>query len=227
MNGVHDMGGTHGFGPVRPRENEEAFHAAWEHRLHAIVRVARAQGLYNIDESRHGIERMNPAEYLRAGYYERWLASLERNLVEKGILSQAELDARTRALASDGSPSLPRREDPAQVERVLQVQLTNGDLPRPGPSRFQPGDRVVTRNVHPTGHTRLPRYARAKHGVIDRFHGIDTLPDANAHGKGPCPEPLYSVRFAATELWGESAEPHQTVNIDLWESYLEPDEDSG
>jgi nitrile hydratase len=222
VNGVHDMGGTHGFGPIRPRENDEAFHADWEHRLHAIVRVARVQGIYNIDESRHGIERMDPADYLRSGYYERWLSSLERNLVDKGVLSQEEIEARARQLASH-SATLPTREDPALAERAVKAQLTSGDLPRSGPSRFRPGDRVRTRNVHPSGHTRLPRYARAKRGVVDRFHGIDTLPDANAHGRGPAPEPLYSVRFEARELWGESAEPCQTVNIDLWESYLEPD----
>jgi nitrile hydratase subunit beta len=225
VNGVHDMGGTHGFGPIRPRENDEAFHEAWEHRLHAIVRAARAQGIYNIDESRHGIERMDPAEYLRAGYYERWLSSLERNLVEKGVLTGEEIENRCRGLGADGTREPARREDPALVERVVRAQLTSGGVPRAGPSRFQPGDRVVTRNTHPTGHTRLPRYARGKHGVIDRFHGVDTLPDANAHGLGPCPEPLYSVRFEATELWGDSADPSQSVNIDLWESYLEADEE--
>jgi nitrile hydratase len=222
VNGVHDMGGTHGFGPIRPRENDEPFHAEWEHRLHAIVRVARAQGLYNIDESRHGIERMEPADYLRAGYYERWLSSLERNLVDKGVLRRDEIEARAQQLAAN-STSVPRREDPALTQRVVKAQLTSGDLPRQGPSKFKPGDRVRTRNVHPTGHTRLPRYARGKHGVIDRFYGIDTLPDANAHGRGPAPEQLYSVSFDARELWGDSAESSQTVNIDLWESYLEPD----
>jgi nitrile hydratase subunit beta len=219
------MGGMHGFGPIRPRENEDAFHDDWEHRLHAIVRVSRVQGLYNIDESRHGIERMPPAEYLNSGYYERWLSSLERNLVDKGILTTEEIDARTRELATDGTAALPRRDDPALTERAVKAQVTRGDMPAPGPSRFKPGDRVVTRNVHPKGHTRLPRYARGKRGVIDRYYGIDTLPDANAHGKGPSPEPLYSVRFEARELWGDSAEPRQTVNIDLWESYLLAAED--
>src|SRR5919199_2388637 len=123
------MGGTHGFGPIRPRENDEAFHADWERRLYAIVRAARAQGIYNIDESRHGIERMDPADYLRSAYFERWLSSLERNLVDKGILTREEIDARAQALASD-SASVPRREDPALAERVVKAQLTSGDLPR-------------------------------------------------------------------------------------------------
>src|SRR5919199_6001631 len=128
MNGVHDMGGTHGFGPIRPRENDEAFHADWEHRLHAIVRVARAQGLYNIDESRHGIERMQPADYLRAGYYERWLSSLERNLVDMGVLSRDEIEARAQQLATN-STSVPRREGPPLRPHHLKAQLTSGELP--------------------------------------------------------------------------------------------------
>jgi nitrile hydratase len=222
MNGVHDMGGTQGFGPIRPRDNDDIFHAAWERRVHALVGVLRTQGVYNIDESRHGLERMDPAEYLRAGYFERWLSSLERNLLDKGVLTTDEIDTRTERLAGAPETPLPRREDPVLAERVVRDRLVNGEMPRPGPSRFKPGDRVITRNVHPRGHTRLPRYARGKPGVIDRFHGIDTLPDTNAHGKGRCPEPLYSVRFDASALWGDSAEPRQQVYVDLWESYLEP-----
>jgi nitrile hydratase len=83
---------------------------------------------------------------------------------------------------------------------------------------------VVTRNVHPTGHTRLPRYARGKQGVIHRLQGVQTLPDTNAHGLGEQPEPVYNVLFDGRELWGDSAEAggNQVLSIDLWESYLEP-----
>jgi len=221
VNGVHDMGGMHGFGPVRPRDNDEPMHADWEGRVNALVNVVRARGVYNIDESRHGIERMRPAEYLRASYYERWLASLETNLVDKGVLTREEIEARTAQM--ERNTEVPRRDDPELAREVIAMRMAPGDPPRPGPSRFKPGDAVRARNVHPSGHTRLPRYARGKHGVIDRYYGIDTLPDANAHGRGPSPEPLYSVRFTAQELWGASAEPNQTVNIDLWQSYLEPE----
>ena len=88
--------------------------------------------------------------------------------------------------------------------------------------RFVPGDPVRTRAMHPHGHTRLPRYARGKRGVVHCCHGIHVFPDTNAHGEGEQPQPLYSVRFDARELWGESAEPNQAVHIDLWESYLLP-----
>jgi nitrile hydratase beta subunit len=216
MNGVHDMGGMHGFGPVE--RDEAIFHAEWEKRVSAMHHVMAVHGRWNIDEFRHGIERMEPAWYLRAGYYERWLATLETNLVEKGILTAEEIEARV------GQPDAARREDPALAREAVRRRLAPGQPPRKegATPRFAPGDAVVTRNVHPRGHTRLPRYARGKRGVVDRFHGVDTLPDASAHGRGPSPEPLYSVRFDAAELWGEAAEARQVVYIDLWESYLEP-----
>jgi nitrile hydratase len=223
MNGVHDMGGMHGFGPIRPRENEQSFHAEWEKRLAGIGTAGR-RGTFNIDEFRHGIERMEPAHYLSASYYERHLATYETNFVEKGVLSHEEIAARVELLRRDPA-SIPRRDDPALAEQIVRARLSS-ELPPPADptkARFRPGDLVVTRNVHSSGHTRLPRYARGKHGVIDRFHAVDTLPDASAHGRGPSPEPLYSVRFTAAELWGASADGRGSVNIDLWESYLEPD----
>ena len=220
MNGVHDMGGMHGFGPVV--RDEAAFHADWEKVVAAMQGVIRGQGVFNIDESRHGIERMDPADYLRAGYYERWLATLETNLVEKGVLTRDEVDARTAHFAADPSATVPRREDPALRARVLGPRPGYSLRPDGGAARFRVDDPVVTRNTHPRGHTRLPRYARGKRGRIARLHGVDTLPDTNAHGLGPSPQPLYSVRFEARELWGESAEERESVYIDLWESYLAP-----
>ena len=88
--------------------------------------------------------------------------------------------------------------------------------------RFAVGDRVITREMHPRGHTRLPRYARGKRGIIHLVHGIHVFPDTNAHGLGEMPQALYSVRFEARQLWGDTAEPNQWVHLDLWESYLEP-----
>jgi nitrile hydratase len=194
------MGGMHGFGPIRPRQNEETFHAEWEKRVPGLGAVSGHHGVYNIDEFRHGIERMDPREYLAASYYERHLFTIETNLIEKGVLTGNEIEARLELLRRDPT-SMGRRDDPALAERV------------------------VTRNVHTRGHTRLPRYARGKRGQIDRFQGIETLPDASAHGRGRRPEPLYSVRFDAAELWGASADGPGSVYLDLWESYLEPVED--
>jgi nitrile hydratase len=200
------------------------FHARWEAEVLAVMRAGGARGLYNIDEFRHGIERMAPAEYLRASYYEKWLDGITRLLVEKGVVSESELA--TRAEFFRARPEAPatapvRGPLPAAVRASWDwLQDSARDI-RVAP-RFKPGDVVVTRNDRPRGHTRLPRYARGKRGVIHCLHGVHVFPDSNAHGQGEQPQPLYSVRFEARELWGESAEPNQQVHLDCWESYLRP-----
>ncbi|HTE84381.1 MAG TPA: nitrile hydratase subunit beta [Dehalococcoidia bacterium] len=224
MNGVHDLGGMQDFGPVVREENEPVFHAPWERVVYAISRAMGYAGINNIDEGRHAIERMDPAEYLGASYYERWLDGRTRLLREKGVITDKELDDRQAFFAEH--PDTP-------AGAILKTPPTAAPPERPvtgagyvrkaaGSPRFAPGDRVRTRVMQPKGHTRLPRYARGKPGVIERLHGTHVFPDANAHGLGEQPQPLYSVRFDAVELWGETAEPNQTVNIDLWETYLLP-----
>ena len=224
MNGVHDLGGSHGFGRVEREQNEPVFHEAWEGRICVINRICSVQGFYNIDEFRHGIERMAPAEYLAASYYERWLATVERNLVEKGILTAAEVEARTKELRTRPNASVPRRDDPALTERMVERLRAKPSFERPGsaPPRFKVGQRVVARNINPAGHTRLPRYARGKRGVISQIYGVHVFPDASAHGQGEQPQTLYNVRFEAGELWGEPSEPCECIHLDLWESYLDP-----
>jgi nitrile hydratase subunit beta len=218
MNGVHDMGGMHGFGRIVREVNEPIFHAAWEAHVRAMMTQVRSRGYFNIDASRHGIERMEPAHYLRASYYERWLATIELNLMEGGFIASEELDARTELLREGSEATLPRS---AAIASVPEPPHESPDSPLPV-SHFAVGDAVVTRNIHPPGHTRLPRYARGKQGVIQRLHGAQIFPDTNAHGLGEDPQPLYAVRFDARELWGEAAESCQAVSLDLWESYLEP-----
>jgi nitrile hydratase len=224
MNGVHDMGGMHGFGPV---EREEAsFHGRWERRVHALFRTmfTRGIGAQNIDAARHTIERIEPAVYLRSSYFERWLVALETGLVEHGVLNRAEIDARAQRYQQDPDAQTRNRSEPtaaegAEAPRSAYQPRSDGPAPR-----FAPGDRVVTRNINPPGHTRMPRYARGKRGFVDRVHGIHIFPDTNAHGLGPQPHPLYSVRFDAAELWGPSADGRGSVYIDLWESYLEKED---
>ena len=224
MDGVHDLGGMQGFGPVEREDNEPVFHAEWEAAVLVMMRAAGSRGIFNIDEFRHGIERMPPAEYLRASYYEKWLDGITRLLLEKGVVGADELAARRAFFASrpDAPASAALREPPpsrvpSNPNWVQDCIRESGATPR-----FAPGDPVRTREMHPHGHTRLPRYARGKRGVVHRCHGIHVFPDTNAHGRGEQPQPLYSVRFDARELWGESAEPNQVVHIDLWESYLLP-----
>ena len=110
------------------------------------------------------------------------------------------------------------------VDRVREV-LTRGDRSRVDVAvtpKFKPGDRVRTRNIHPLGHTRLPRYARARVGVVDRDHGVFVFADASGSGLGKQPQHVYSVRFTARELWGPTASPRDTVYIDLWDEHLDP-----
>lgn len=218
MNGVHDLGGMHGFGAVVRETNEPLFHADWEARVCAFEEIlCMDQETFTLDAFRYGIERMAPADYLRSSYYERWLTSIESNLIAEGIISRDDLDARIDLLRQH--PDAQPRQN--TVPSPLPARSEPPDTTPPAP-HFSVGDAVLTRNVHPIGHTRLPRYARGKRGVIERLHGAQTFPDANAHGLGKQPQPLYTVRFTARELWGESAEANETVSLNLWQSYLEP-----
>ena len=232
MDGVHDLGGMHGFGLVEREPDEPVFHAPWEAVVVAIRRSKTMGRFFNIDEFRHGIERMDPAHYLGSSYYERWLDGLARVLVEKGVVTLEELEERSASFrARPEAPATGVGSDPRGA-RILDdrdgyqsplnfVPASTVRASREGP-RYVPGDPVVTRSFHPPGHTRLPRYARGKAGVIHRLHGAHVFPDTNAHGRGEQPQPLYSVRFDARALWGESAEPNEQVHLDLWESYLRP-----
>jgi len=220
MDGVHDLGGMHGFGPVEREENEPPFHGRWEAVVVAIEAATLAAGCYNIDEFRHGIERMDPAHYLGSSYFEHWLDGIARVLMEKGVVDAAELDTRTRLFQE--RPEAPLGAPPAGTGPAAGSRrrvLTSFRTPVASP-RFAIGAAVTTRTMHPAGHTRLPRYARGKRGVIEAHRGFHVFPDTSAHGLGDQPQHVYSVRFEAHELWGEAAEPNQRIYIDLWESYL-------
>jgi len=202
VNGAHDMGGAHGFGPVVAEPDEPAFHAEWERRVFALTIALGASGEWNIDSSRFAREDRPPDEYLDKSYFELWLAGLERLIAERGLLEHPP----ARVLV---------------VEDVAAAMARGGPASRPAPreARFAVGDRVRTRNTHPRGHTRLPRYARGRIGTVERIHGCHVFPDRNAHFEGEDPQWLYSVRFSARELWGTDAA--QSVSIDAFEPYLE------
>ena len=190
------MGGMDGFGPVVREPNEPVFHADWERRIYMLVGQMMRRGLANIDEFRHAIERIAPAEYLASSYYERWLAALEALLAEKGV-------APTKSRALPAAKMMPAKGKGSR-----------------GHARFKVGERVRARNINPAGHTRLPRYVRGKSGVVRRDHGIYVFPDTNAHHAGENVQHVYSVEFDSRELWGRPA--RERLFIDLWEDYLEP-----
>jgi nitrile hydratase subunit beta len=218
MNGIHDMGGMHDMGPVQHEKNEPVFHANWEGRVFALRRAMGAWGKWNIDASRHEIELVPPAEYLRMSYYERQFAAFLELLVKSSLVSRAEIDS--------GKPSEgPSKQSPAfTVDKVMPLVVKGMPTSRnvAVTPRFQAGQNARARNIHPVGHTRLPRYARGKVGTIERDHGVFVFPDTNAHFLGEKPQHVYSVRFAARELWGEQAAPHDSVYLSMWDDYLEP-----
>jgi nitrile hydratase subunit beta len=218
VNGVHDMGGMHGFGPVTPEPDEPVFHAEWEGRVLAMDLAMRATGEWGVDVARFAREREPPAKYLAESYYERWLGGLERLLLERGLVNQEELrDGRSRTPGKALAARLGAEDVAAQQGRGGRSRREPSR-----PARFAVGDRVRARNIHPPGHTRLPRYVRGHVGTVTRLHGCHVFPDASAHGLGDDPQWLYVVAFDATELWGADAESGSTVSVDAFESYLEP-----
>ena len=221
MNSPHDIGGMQRFGPV-PRETDEpVFHADWERTVFAIMLGLAGQGRYNADHFRGARETIPPARYLTSRYYELWLYAIEQLLT--GTIDADEIEARVAQLRADPDASAPQGLDPELADRLHQG-LHDGVSTAGAaatPRRFQVGDAVRTRNAHPPGHTRLPRYARDKQGVVEALYPAFPVPD-RADAGDYAPEHLYCVRFTAEELWGDSAEPGCEVHLDMWESYLLP-----
>ncbi|MBI1397969.1 MAG: nitrile hydratase subunit beta [Betaproteobacteria bacterium] len=216
MNAMHDLGGMQGFGPVREEQNEPVFHAPWEGRVLGMVRSLLYTREWNIDEFRSMQERVPARTYLTVSYYHRWLLSITASALAHGLVTADELEAGR----ASGQPKAVAQTMTPGKEKVAFVRGAFGRTPA-GEARFKPGDRVHTRNLHPAGHTRLPRYARDKIGTIERVHGCHVFPDAVVAGRGEDPQWLYAVAFDGRELWGSDADPALVVSIDAFEPYLE------
>jgi nitrile hydratase len=218
MNGVHDMGGMHGHGPIHPEEGEPVFHAPWEGRMLGMRRGGTFPPGFNIDRWRHVRELIPPHLYLSRTYYDHWYMSYVAALLQSGMATREEIKS------GHAAPGTAKRNDAMRPEQVWKTHKTAGVFVRPietAPS-FAIGQRVRACNINPTGHTRVPRYVRGKIGIVHLHHGGHVLPDANAHLKGEAPQHLYTVAFAACELWGPDASGRDEICADLWESYLEP-----
>jgi nitrile hydratase len=225
MNGVFDLGGTDGLGSVQTEENEPIFREDWEKAAFAMFPSCFRAGLFNIDSFRHGIEKMNPAEYLLSPYYEHWLHTIEHHAEKTGLIDKAELDERTRFFRENPDAPLPQREDPELMEFLEAVVKSGAPANRESDkaAQFKVGDRVTIKSDSPTGHTRRARYVRGRTGEIVSAHGTYVLPDSTGNGGPEVPEHLYTVRFTAEELWGpEVADPNQSSYFDVWEPYLIP-----
>jgi nitrile hydratase subunit beta len=217
VNGVHDMGGLQAMGPIQYEKDEPVFHEIWEGRAYALTRALRAWNLWTLDHSRHAIEQLPQDQYLRMSYYERWFESSVGLALKHGLISDEELrTGRAAAGATRATPALEATRAARIPSRGIPSAVEPGVKPR-----FRVGQRVHSRNLNPTGHTRLPRYARDKQGVIVRDHGVYEFPDTAAHDLGERRQHVYAVRFAARELWGDTAAARDSVHLDLFEDYLE------
>jgi nitrile hydratase beta subunit len=215
MNGAHDCGGMMGFGPVRPEACEPVFHAPWEARMFALMNLVGDIGGWSIDEDRSACESMAPGDYITSSYYEHWLHGAETLLQKHGLATRDEI-------ASGRAATPSRAATPTPASSVWPAVTARGSYQRQAraPALFEVGDAVRTRNIHPTGHTRLPRYLRGHAGEIIAVHGAHVFPDSNANGRGEDPQWLYTVRFNAGEVWGGGSS--HLIHADLWEPYLEP-----
>jgi len=214
MNGIHDMGGMHGFGPISYEEDEPVFHHEWEGRIFALPGFT----------GRFTIERMDPALYLASSYYEKWLYSKIEGSIEQGFFTPQELEEKIAYFRDNPEANPPRREDPDAVQNMVASNKAPESNRRDVDIQpvFRIGDVVITRNYHPPGHTRLPQYARGKRGVVVAYYGVQDIADTMPPGVKAVPQPLYCVRIEGLELWGESAEANSAVYLDMWESYFEP-----
>ena len=218
MDGIHDLGGMEGFGPIPIEQDEPVFHADWEARVMALRVLMAFWRKWNLDAGRHSLENLPPADYLSFTYYEKWLASLVNMMVGADLVTAEEV------AAGHAAPGAEKATPPVDSE------AWNAFLPRGRPSsraidaepRFAVGDRVRTADHMHSGPHRLPRYARGRPGEIILHHGAHVFPDTHAKLTGEDPQHLYTVKFTARDLWGAEAAAGDSVTVDLWESYLAP-----
>src|SRR5262249_12520592 len=167
MNGIHDMGGMQGMGPIEYENNEPVFHAAWEGRVLPMARAVAASGKLKGGGNRTTIESLTAFEYLRVSYYERHLTALTERLVASGLVTRAEIESGHPGEGSAKAiPALSAADVPASMRRIPPMRK---DQVAP---RFQIGQHVRAQNINPVTHTRLPRYVRGKAGTIERDRGV-------------------------------------------------------
>ena len=213
MNGAHDLGGKHGFGPIDQSQEENFIHQ-WEETVFGLTLTCGMLGQWNLDQSRSARENTDPAEYLSSTYYEHWLHGLELLLLQKGMITEEELRSGTNA----GKTNL-QAVTPEQVTTIISTGAPT-QLPQRTPGRFQLNQPVVVNPDNPKHHTRAPSYVKGVRGIITHLHGAHIYADEHAKTGNKVPEHLYSVRFEGTDIWGSAAEPNSCVYVDLFEPYL-------
>lgn len=225
MNGLFDLGGADGLGPINPPENEPPFHDDWEKAVLTMFPALFRAGWFGLDSFRHGIEMMDPAAYLKAPYYEHWLHSFEHHGERVGELDMDELDRRTQYYLDNPDAPLPAHQNNQELVDFVSAASIGGvppQRPTDNPVRFAVGDQVALSVNAPFGHTRLARYVRGKTGTVIAHRGSFVYPDAAGNHQGEDPQHVYTVQFDAVDLWGEQAEPNTTTTFDVWDPYIEP-----
>jgi nitrile hydratase len=227
MDGVHDMGGMHGFGPIE--RDELSYHDEWEARVHGISNAMAAPG-----GGRFSLESLDPAEYLGSSYYTRWLLARINTLLAAGTITQQEFDAAVAKYRANPDSEFPSDDETAYKEAQEAVRERrkkagdptfppgsgSGSSERSLEAKLGVGDQVVAKTIHPDGHTRLPRYVRGRAGEVIRIYRPQGFQDDEPLSDHSGPQPMYAVRFDGKELWGDQAEANSSVVLDMWESYL-------
>lgn len=217
MNGVHDLGGMDNMGPISIEANEPVFHDDWERYIFCLTIAMISSGYFQIDEVRRETELIPPVDYLAASYYEKWLFTLENLMVEKNVMTWEEIKA-GKSLREEGHKLLPA---PKELVEMIMTTSNSARKELDTSPKFAIGESIIAKNINPFHHTRIPRYVRGKRGVIEDNSGAFLLPDKNAYGDSDHPEYSYTVKFSATELWGEDSPKNDFLYVDLFESYME------
>ncbi|WP_314948806.1 nitrile hydratase subunit beta [Bradyrhizobium cosmicum] len=232
----HYLGGLEGLDPISLETR--VFVEVWEERIFGIHTAMMAlspqldlettPSTFNTEwtwaDLRKGAESMNPFDFFKFRYYEKWLGGISAYFVAKGYITQTELDARTKTFLTS-APVMPRGGDAAVDARVRKYLLIGDDPKRERSTqpRFAPGDAVGVADPKSVDHTRLPGHLRNKAGIIDSVY-----PDAYAYLCDTGPDgigkamPVYCVKFDPETLWPGNTEQNFTFYADLFEAYLEP-----
>jgi nitrile hydratase len=216
MDGIHDLGGREGFGPIPGKDDGRPFHEEWETRAFGLAQAAAGDSDWSIDWFRHCRELIVPTDYLTRSYFDQWVLTLTAQMIDAGYITLAEL----KSGVSVFKPQPGYGPETAEEARAYVKSPRSYAVDTGSPPLFAKGCIVRAKMSGHSGHTRLPAYARGREGTICAHHGAHILPDASARGQVAA-EHLYTVSFAGPDLWPAAQNPRDRVLVDLWESYLE------
>lgn len=222
MDGIHDLGGRNDFGPLEIEQDEPFFHHHWEKKVFSMAMAAPFVAEFGDDQFRRQIEHLSPQQYLESSYYELWFEGMVNQLKELNVVSDAELKQATSIHPLPTEFDINNQAQADGLMAIVEQGLSQAMPGARGAHRFGTDDKVVTLARIPATHTRLPQYARGKIGRVIAEHGMFIFADTNSVNVGLTPQMLYTVEFQASELWGDEAQPGDTLCLDLWDAYLEP-----